>query len=189
MGGWLIGAGTGAVAALAALALWQLRADREAAPAREDGRFVLAPSRAMGSVAAILGLVALGFLAGLAEALVRGPSAADWVLGVAAAVSAGAFLWVLRRRRVRVTYDEDGLGLIAPGRPVRSFAWAELSDIHRETRRAAGAPAIAQAQIVARAPDGGVLRVPGNLTGFSHFAAHALKAAERHGVRGADRDA
>lgn len=189
MTAWLIACGVGLVAVLAAAAQWRLRRDRDAAPDKTADGFVMRPSVALDYVATILALTAAGFAAGILSSLFGaglGPS--DVVLGMACAVAVAALLWVRRRRHFRVIYDEESLTLCSPGLEPRRFDWAALADIHRESRSARVNPAFTTSQIVARRPDGALLRIPSNLVGYSHFAALALQTAERFGNRAPDLD-
>ncbi|MEM8740231.1 MAG: hypothetical protein AAGE13_01950 [Pseudomonadota bacterium] len=189
MTAWLIASGVGVVAALAGAALLRLRADRDAAPEHLDGRFVLRPSAAIDLVAAILALATLGFAGGILGSLFGtglGPS--DAVLGLAASVAFAALLWTRRQRRLRVLYDARELTLCRPGAKPFTLPWTGLADLHRESRGGRGAAGLAASQIVARRPDGALVRIPSNLRGFAHFAALALDTAERLGTRGTDRD-
>ncbi|MEM9049224.1 MAG: hypothetical protein AAGC92_10930 [Pseudomonadota bacterium] len=186
---WLIASGLCLVTILAAAALFSLRRDRDAAPEAGQEGFVLRPSSALGFVATILALATAGFAAGIVGSLLGGglgPS--DVVLGLAGAVALAALIWVRRRRHFRANYDQEGLTLYEPGAKPVKFGWAALADIHRESRSARAHPAFITSQIVARRPDGALIRIPSNLVGFAHFAAFALDMAERTGNRGQDRD-
>lgn len=194
MAGWLIGGGVLAVAVLSALAFWQLARDRRAAPDRDGAVWVLRPSRAMAFGAAVLGVAAAGFAAGAGAAAVSGRfGPADAVLAGAAAVCGGGLWWARRIwQGYRVTYDEAGLSVLAPGREALRVAWADLADVRLETRRHRGSmagPPVQVTHLVARLPGGALLRIPATLTGFSHFSDMALRIADRLGTRGQDRDA
>lgn len=191
---WVMAAGIGAVAILAALSLWLLAQDRRAPPARDGAGWVLRPSRALIPVAAILALASAGFAAGaLGRILAGAPGPLAAILALAGLAAGGALWVVIRRRRgLRLRYDMEGLELSRPGRAPLACRWDDLADVRIETRRHRGSmagPPVELVHLVARLPGGEELRVPASLTGFGHFADLALRMAERSGNRGRDRDA
>ncbi|QDL93509.1 hypothetical protein FDP22_17995 [Paroceanicella profunda] len=187
MGLALLLAALGMVGTLALLALWQAGRDRDAAPdPLPGGGFEARPSRALLPAAAALGVTAASFAIGALTAPDAARTALHAGLSLVCLLGAAA---MMRRRRLRIRYDAEGLTRISPGGGREHWPWAALCDIRIETRRPASVltPARTTA-LAARTLAGQTVRIGAALRGFGHLAAHATAIAERSGTRAPDRE-